>query len=64
MKPPEASEPRSGPGGRQLPEYVVVVSASDWVKEHFPASRANLWDALHAGNDRHRDPEPDLEAEP
>ena len=46
------------------PEYVIVVSASDWVKEHFPAAGANLWDALHTGNDRHRDPEPDLEAEP
>ncbi len=46
------------------PEYAVVISASDWVKEHFPANRANLWDALHPGNDPHRDPEPDLEAEP
>jgi hypothetical protein len=42
---------------------VVVISASDWVKEHFPAAGANLWDALHTGHD-HRDPEPDLEAEP
>jgi hypothetical protein len=43
---------------------VVVVSASDWVKEHFPAAGANLWDALHTGKDRHHDPEPELEAEP
>jgi len=43
---------------------VVVVSASGWVKEHFPAAGANLWDALHTSQDRHRDPEPDLEAEP
>ena len=43
---------------------MVVVAASDWVKEHFPAAGANLWDALHAGQDRHPDPEPDLEAEP
>ena len=43
---------------------MVVISASDRVKEHFPAARANLWDALHTGKDRHRDPEPDLEAEP
>jgi hypothetical protein len=43
---------------------VVVVAASDWVKEHFPAAGANLWDALHTGTDRHRGPEPDLEAEP
>ena len=43
---------------------MVVVSASDWVKEHFPAAGANLRDALHTGEDRHRDPEPGLEAEP
>jgi hypothetical protein len=66
MKPPEESEPRTTPDGRRLPEYVVVISASDWAKEHFPASRANLMDALRAGHDRPRDPEPepDLEAEP
>jgi hypothetical protein len=64
MKPPEESEPRSAPGGCRPPEYVVVVNASDWVKAHFPAAGANLWDALHIGADRHRDPEPDLEAEP
>ena len=64
MKPPEESEPRSAPGGTRRPEYTVVISASDWVKEHFPAAGANLWDALHAGKDRHREPEPDLEAEP
>jgi hypothetical protein len=46
------------------PEYAVVISASDWVKEHFPAAGANLWDALHTGKDRHRNLEPDLEAEP
>jgi hypothetical protein len=46
------------------PEYAVVISASDWVKEHFPAAGANLWDALHTGQDRHLGPEPDLEAEP
>jgi hypothetical protein len=43
---------------------VVVVAASDWVKDRFPAARANLWDALHAGQESHRDTEPDLEAEP
>ena len=64
MKPPEESQPRSAPGGRRPPEYAVVVSASDWVEEHFPAAGATLWDALHTGKDRHRDPEPDLEAEP
>jgi hypothetical protein len=46
------------------PEYVIVLAASDWYKEHFPAAGAGLWDALHPGYDRHRDPEPDLEAEP
>jgi hypothetical protein len=64
VKPPEESEPRSAPGGSRPPEYVVVVSASDWVKEHFPAAGASLWDALHTSQDRHRNPEPDLEAEP
>ena len=64
MKPPGESEPRSAPGGRRPPEYVVVVNASDWVKEHFPAAGAGLGDALHAGKDRRRDPEPDLAAEP
>ena len=44
---------------------MVVVTASDWVKEHFPAAAANLSDALRTGHDRHpTDPEPDLEAEP
>jgi len=54
MKPPDESEPRRAPGGRRPPEYVVVVSASDWVKEHFPAVGASLWDALHTGHDRRR----------
>jgi hypothetical protein len=61
---PEDSEPFHANRGRP-PDYVVVISASDWVKEHFPAAGANLRDALHTGHDRrHRDPEPDLEAEP
>lgn len=46
------------------PEYVIVLATSDWYKEHFPAAGANLRDALDTGHDRHRDPEPDLEAEP
>lgn len=45
------------------PGYVIVLAASDWYKEHFPAAGANLRDALDPGHDRHRDPEPDLEAE-
>ena len=63
MKQPEDSDSRRAADGRS-PEYAVVLNASNWVKEHFPAAGANLWDALHTGKDRHRDPEPDLEAEP
>ncbi len=63
MKRRKDSEPSRAPGSSP-PGYVIVVAASDWVKEHFPANRANLWDALHAGDDPHRDPEPDLEPEP
>jgi hypothetical protein len=55
---PDDSEP-----SRRPPDYVIVVAASDWIKDRLPAE-ASLTDALHAGKDRHRDPEPDLEAEP
>lgn len=58
------SEPSHQPGSRRPPNYVVVIRASDWVKDRFPAAGANLWDALQAGKDHYRDPEPDLEAEP
>jgi len=54
---------RRASGSTKPPDYAVVVGASDWVKEHFPAAGANLWDALHTGEDRHRDPELGLEAE-
>ena len=64
MKQPEEADSRRAPDSRRPPEYAVVISASDWVKEHFPAAGAGLWDALHAGKDRRRDPEPDLAAEP
>ena len=65
MKQPEDSDSCRASGSRP-PDYVVVLAASDWVKEHFPAAGTNLWDALHTGQDLHRDhePEPDLEAEP
>ena len=67
MKQSEDGDSRH-PSGNRPPDYVVVISASDWVKEHFPAAAANLTDALRAGHDRHPepypDPEPDLEAEP
>jgi hypothetical protein len=58
------SEPSRTSGSRRPPDYVIVVAASDWVKEHFPAAAVNLTDALRAGHDRHRDPEPDPEPEP
>jgi hypothetical protein len=63
MKQPEDSDPTRVPSSTRPPDYVVVLSASDWVKEHFPAAGASLRDALHIDQDRHRDPEPDLEAE-
>lgn len=63
MKPRKENEPSRAPGTRP-PFYVIVVAASDWSKEHNPANRFNLHDALHAGEDPHRDPEPNLEAEP
>jgi hypothetical protein len=58
---PDDSQP-----GRRPPDYVIVVAASDWLKERFPAAAESLTDALKAGQDRHREPEPepDLEAEP
>jgi hypothetical protein len=43
---------------------VIVVAASDWIKDRYPAAAASLTQALQAGQDRHHDPEPDLEAEP
>ena len=49
---------------RRPPDYVIVVAASDWLKDRSPAAAASLSDALHAGRNRHPDPEPDLEAEP
>jgi len=58
------NDPSLAPGGSRPPEYVIVLAASDWVKEHFPAAGANLRGALPAGHDRRHNPEPDLEAEP
>ena len=55
---PDDSQP-----SRRPPDYVIVVAASDWLKDRYPAA-ASLTDALQAGEERHRDPEPDLEAEP
>ena len=49
---------------RRPPDYVIVVAASDWLNKRYPAAAASLTQALKAGEDRHPDPEPDLEAEP
>jgi hypothetical protein len=46
---------RRASGSTRPPDYVDVVSASNWVKAHFPAAGANLRDALRTG---HRDPSP------
>lgn len=51
------------PLSRSRPSYVVVLAASPWVKEHFPANKANLWDALRAGPDPRPDSEPDMPAD-
>ena len=56
---PDNTEP-----SRRPPDYVIVVAASDWLKDRFPAAAASLTDALKAGQDRRHEPEPDLEAEP
>ena len=61
---PDGVDPGHPPGSTRPPDYVIVVAASDWVTEHFPAAGASLWSALHPNRDHHRDPEPDLEAEP
>jgi hypothetical protein len=58
------TDPSRASSSYRPPDYVIVVAASDWGKEHFPAAAVNLTDALRAGHDRHPDPEPDLEAEP
>jgi hypothetical protein len=60
---PDPAWPGFAPSGRP-PSYAFVLAASPWVKERYPDKAANLWDALHAGKERHPDPEPDLEAEP
>ena len=49
--------------GRRPPDYVIVVAASDWITDRYPAAAASLAQILKANKDR-RDPEPDLEAEP
>lgn len=53
---------RRASGSTRSPDYVDVVSASDWGKAHFPATGTNLRDALRTGQYRHRDPSPDWKA--
>ena len=66
----EKGQRTPAPGSSRPPEYVIILWASDWAKEHDPRNRYNLWDALHAGKDpdpepeQEPGPEPDLEAEP
>jgi hypothetical protein len=57
-------QPEDSEHSRRPPDYVIVVSASDWVQDRFPAAGASLTDALQPGQNRRREPEPDLEAEP
>jgi hypothetical protein len=57
------NEPSRTPGTRPS-FYVIVVAASEWSKEHYPADRFNLWDALRTGKDPDHAPEPNLEAAP
>ena len=42
---PDDSDP-----SRRPPDYVIVVSASDWLKDRFPAAAASLTDALQASD--------------
>jgi hypothetical protein len=57
--PPDDHEP-----GRRPPDYVIVVAASDWITDRYPSGAASLAQVLQADQDRYRDPEPYLEAEP
>ena len=57
------TRPPDDESGRRTPDYVIVVAASDWITDRYPAAAASLTDALQPDQGRHRDPEPDLEAE-
>ncbi len=57
-RPPDDHQP-----DRRPPDYVIVVAASDWITDRYPAAATSLTQALQADKER-RDPEPDLEAEP
>jgi hypothetical protein len=43
---------------------VIVVAASDWITDQYPAAAASLDQALQVSKDRHCNPEPEPEAEP
>jgi hypothetical protein len=58
-RPPDDHEP-----GRRPPDYVIVVAVSDLITDRCPGAAASLDHVLQTSHDRHRDPEPDLEAEP
>jgi type IV secretion system protein VirD4 len=47
-----------------LRSYFHAAAASDWITDRYPAAAASLDHVLQTSHDRHRDPEPDLEAEP
>ena len=58
-RPPDDTEP-----GRRPLDYVLVVAASNWTSDRYPAAAASLTQALQASQNPPRDPEPDPEAEP
>ena len=58
-RPPDDHEP-----GRRPPDYVIVVAASDWITDRYPAAATSLDQALQTVQDRHHNSEPDREAEP
>jgi hypothetical protein len=60
IKQHQDSQPGHRPGSRGPPGYVFVICANDCL----PAAAVNLCDALQAGQDRHRDREPDPAAAP
>ena len=57
-------QPDDSHPSRRRPDYVIVVAASDWLQDRFPAAATSLTHAQQADQNRHREPEPDLEAEP
>jgi len=58
---PDPSWPGFAPG-RSGPTYVLAVGP--WYRERHPDKAANPFYFFRLGPERHRDPEPDLEAEP